>query len=207
VITPRPEGVPAPGPWSFHDHDLDALLDLFARGAKGPGAGSLTALVTAAAAALLTRAARLSSPAWDAGSAAAAQAEKLRSRATPLVQVGADAYAAALEQLETGPCDLQERRDFTLGRALVEAAMVPLAIAEIAADTVELAVYVAEHGNPDLRPDAIGAAILAEAACRAAVHLVEINLAVGSDEEHVRRGAEAIAAAADSLRRALAAVS
>ena len=70
-----------------------------------------------------------------------------------------------------------EQRDFALGTALLRAAEVPLRIAEAAADVTELAAVAAAEGSPHLRPDATAAAALAEAATRAATHLVEINLA------------------------------
>jgi formiminotetrahydrofolate cyclodeaminase len=204
VTIPRPGKDSDPGPWHLLDHDVDTLLDHFEQDTRGPGVGSAAALVTAMAAALLTKTARLTGQTWEDAAAVAAQADALRARAAPLAQANADVYAAVLEQLRSPAQPHPERHDFRLGRALEDAATVPLRIAEIAADVAELAAHVTAHASPDLRPDSVGAAILAEASARAAVHLVEINLAVGSDVEYVRRCREAVVAAQASLRRALA---
>jgi formiminotetrahydrofolate cyclodeaminase len=204
---PQPGTDAGPGLRRLLDHDVDVLLEHFAQSPRGPGIGSAAALVTALAAALVAKAARMSGPTWEDSAAVAAQADALRARAAPLARADADTYAAALEQLDSPSHPHPERHDFRLGRALEAAATVPRLIAEVAADVAELAAFVAERGSLDLRADSVGAAILAEASARAAVHLVEINLAVGGDQEHVRRCRETVDAAGASLRRALAAAS
>lgn len=180
-----------------------ALLDLLARRGPGPAVGSAAALVTATAAALVAKAARTSTAYWHEADAAAAQAEALRARAAPLAQADAEAYERAVRHLDEPRDPSPERRDFQLGRALDEAAVIPLRIAAAAADVAELAAATAEHGNPNLRPDAAGAAVLAEAAARAAAHLVAVNLAVGPADERVRDADAHVAAAAAAARRAL----
>lgn len=183
--------------------DAKALLELFARRGPGPAAGSAAALVTAVAAALVAKAARTSTAQWEDAQAAAAQAEALRLRAAPLAQADADAYAAAVSQLDEPRDPDPDRRNFQLGRALDAAAVVPLRIAATAADVATLAAEVAERGNPNLRADANGAAILAEAAARTAAHLVEVNLAVGAEDARVQEArAHAATAAAAAARLA-----
>lgn len=182
-----------------------ALLDLLARRGRGPAVGSAAALVVATAAALVAKAARTSTAFWADAPAAAAQAEALRARAAPLAQADADAYAAAVERLDEPREEDADRRDFQLGRALDAAAVIPLRIAASAADVAALAAEVAEHGNPDLRPDAAGAALLAEAAARTAAHLVQVNLAVGSEDPRVREANGHAESAAESARSALSA--
>jgi formiminotetrahydrofolate cyclodeaminase len=182
-----------------------ALLDLLARRGPGPAVGSAAALVAATAAALVAKAARTSTAVWDGASGAAAQAEALRHRTAPLAQADADAYAAAVERLDEPREPDPDRRDFQLGRALDAAAVVPMRIAAAAADIAALAAEVAERGNPNLRPDATGAALLAEAAARTAAHLVEVNLSVGPDDPRVREANGHAEAAAAAARRALSA--
>lgn len=185
--------------------ELDEILALFASRLAAPGVGSAAALVTAAAAAIVARVARVSGGTWDEASASAAQAMALRARATYLVQASADAHAAAVDQLGATGESHPLRRDFRLGRALEDAAAVPLRVAEVAADVVELAALVAEHAAHSARPDAVGAAMLAEAAARTSALLVRVNLAVGTDEELLRLCREATGAAAAALERAQAA--
>ncbi len=98
---------------------------------------------------------------------------------------------------------MNEQRDFAISEALVQAAEVPLQIAEAAAEVAELGTRAAAEGSPQLRPDAKAAATLAEAAVRAATHLVEINLATVGGEHHAKRTEMLTAAAAAARTRAL----
>ncbi len=63
----------------------------------------------------------------------------------------------------------------------------PLAIAEAAADTAELAAAAAANGKESLRADASVAAALAEAAAHGAALLVEVNLATVAGDERSSR--------------------
>ena len=149
------------------------------------------------AAALVTMVARGSAD-WAEGAGVASQARKLRSRLTTLGDADADAFEQVLVTMRDRSGS-SEQRDFALGEALVRAAEVPLEIAEVAADVAELAALAAAEGSPQLRPDATAATVLAEAAARAATHLVEINLATVTGDRHTRR-AELIARAAAAAR-------
>jgi formiminotetrahydrofolate cyclodeaminase len=151
-------------------------------------AGPATAQAAAAAATVVATAAR---EAGDA--AAAAQASSLAARLERLAGEDADALAAALAVLPAEePAPPDPRRDFALGTALDRAAAVPLAIAEACADVVVLARALAER-DPGRAGDLEAAAFLAAGAARAAAHLVEINLAVGSDDERAVRARAAAA--------------
>jgi formiminotetrahydrofolate cyclodeaminase len=167
---------------------IDDLLDAIAAPEPAPGGGSAAALVGALAAALCAKVARLSD---DGGSLA--QAEALRRRLSSLAPEDAAAFAAALEQLR----DRQD--DFALGRALAEAADVPLRIAEACADVAELAAALARTGRADIQSDARAASVLAAAGARASQLLVEANLGAAPGDERVGRArqlAEGAAAAA-----------
>jgi formiminotetrahydrofolate cyclodeaminase len=169
--------------------DLEALLDALAAEEPAPGGGSAAALVGAMAAALCTKVARFSG---DGG--AGAQGAALRRRLTALAAEDAAAFTAALEHLH------ERRDDFDLGRALALAADVPLRIAAACADVADLAAALAEHGKPDLQPDARAASLLAAAASRSSALLVEANLGATPGDERILRarqladGAEAAAA-------------
>lgn len=183
---------------------VEELLDELARATPVPGAGPAAALVTAAAAALAAMAARSSRESWPDAGAAAAQADALRARAVKLAREDADALEAYLAA--RGPTAETRRaaRDFRLGRALDEAADVPLAIAETACDVAMLAAEVADHCVGDVRPDAASAALLAHGAARSAAHLVEVNLAAGPDDQRVKRAHELVRAAGAAADGALA---
>lgn len=167
---------------------IDDLLDAIASRQPAPAGGSTAAFVGAMAAALCAKVARISG---DGG--ALAQAEALKRRLAALAPEDAAAFAAALEQLR------EHRGDFDLGRALAQAADIPLQIAEACADVADLAAALAESGKADLQPDARTAAVLAAAATRSAALLVEANLGATPADKRVGRAralAEGAAAAA-----------
>jgi formiminotetrahydrofolate cyclodeaminase len=156
------------------------------------------------AAALVTMVARGSSD-WAEGAGIASQARTLRSRLTALGTDDAEAFERVLLTMRDRS-GTPDQRDFALGEALVRAAEVPLEIAEVAADVAELAALAAAHGSPRLQPDATAAATLAEAAVRAAAHLVEINLATVTGDRLSGRAALLAAGAAAARARALGTV-
>jgi formiminotetrahydrofolate cyclodeaminase len=174
----------------------DLLDSVTKRG--GPGAGAVAALNAATAAALVELAARSTeSDAWPEAAGAAAQARRLRERLVPLARRDAEAYQAALEQL-------QERSDdFALGEALARAADIPLEIADHAENVAALASEAAAHANPDLRADAAAAAALALGAAWAAAKLVEINLAMHRTDARLARARQIAAGATRTAREAL----
>jgi formiminotetrahydrofolate cyclodeaminase len=166
---------------------LTEFLEEVAGESPTPGGGSLAALVTAASAALLEKVARASKAEWREAAGIAAQAESLRDRAAPLAQVDADEYSAALRSVDEAGGESDDRRDFSVGRAYARAAEPPLRIVEVATDVAELAVTVAEKGNPSLHADAVVAAVLAAAAARSAAELVAVNLTATDGDARVAR--------------------
>ena len=184
---------------------LADVLDAIASPAPTPAGGSVTALTVGMAAALLEMAAEASRGCWSEAAGIRAQAEALRLRSGPLAQAVARAYEEALAALDVAREPAPEARDAEIGDALARAAEVPLEIAAAASDAAALGVLVAERGEPSVRGDAVVATVLAEAAARAAAHLVEINLTTTADEDARLRAAhvaveDAARAAATALR-------
>ncbi|MGH3006232.1 MAG: cyclodeaminase/cyclohydrolase family protein [Gaiellaceae bacterium] len=189
----------------FSEQNVEDFLDSVAAETPAPGGGSVAAVVVEMAAALTAMAARFAREHWDGAGGAVAQAEVLRGRTAPLAQEDADAYEAVLTAMRM-PLDLEpEVRNTLIGDTLSRAADVPLRIAEAAADVAELGATLAENGNPNLRGDAAAAALLSEAAARAAANLVEINLATTETDERIGRARELAQAARTAAERALAA--
>jgi methenyltetrahydrofolate cyclohydrolase len=187
------------------DETLAGFVDSIAAETPAPGGGSVAAVVVTMAAALAAMVARFSREHWDGAAGVVAQAEALRSRATPLAQQDAEAYEAVLTAMRM-PKDLEpEVRNTLIGDTLSRAADAPLRIAEAAADVAELGATLAENGNANLRGDAVAAAVLSEAAARAAANLVEINLATTETDERIGRARELAHAARTAAERALAA--
>jgi len=180
---------------------LDRFLDELEAPAPSPCGGTAAAAAAAMAAALVTMVAR-GSTGWADGAGIASQARALRSRLTTLGNDDAAAFEHVMVTMRNR-AGTPEQRDHALGEALVHAAEVPLQIAEAAADVAELAALAATEGSPQLQPDATAAATLAEAAARAATHLVEINLATVPGDRHSKRAELLTAAAAAARARAL----
>lgn len=161
---------------------VDELLGALAAGEPDPGSGSAAAIVAAMAASLLAKAARSSRECWSEAGGAAAQAEALRARALPLADADALVYREAHSRLGRA-----EGADHTLAASLDKAAEVPLEIARLGADVAVLAREVSERCDPALRPDVMGAAVLAAAAAQAAAQLVEANLTVSGEDPRIQQ--------------------
>lgn len=176
------------------DRPLGEFLDQLAGDVAAPGGGSTAGVCVGMAAGLVACVARRSYDDWDDAGAALAQAEKLRSRVAPLIDLDARAFDEALRMLSTRAEIDAGERDSRLEESLARAAEVPLAIGEAAADVAELAALVSNYGTQELRADAATAAILAEAAARTAERLVAVNLTttrndtrLESAQEYLRR--------------------
>lgn len=184
---------------------LREFLDLVASEEPTPGGGSTAALAVAISASLSAMVAR-ASPDWPEAGSAVAQAERLRKRVGPLAQRDAEAYEEALVTLRLPERVEPTVRDAAVGAALSRAAEVPLAISDAAADAAYLAALVADRGTPERRGDAVTAAVLAEAAARAAAGLVAVNLTVRAGDqrsEHAEMNVEAAGAAAREAVRTI----
>jgi methenyltetrahydrofolate cyclohydrolase len=185
---------------------FEDLLDEVAAERPAPGGGSSSAWAAALAAGLVEMAAAftLSRPAYQARhgrmEAIRRRARELRSLLLELGERELTAYAPVLQALRLPPQDGD--RSTRLAAALSDAVDSPLAVAQAAAETAELAAEAARDGNAHLRGDAAAGAVLAEAACRAAGRLVEINLA--EQPTDARLGATAALAQRAAAARELA---
>ena len=162
---------------SFLDQTLTAFLDQAAARQPAPGGGSAAALTVALSAGLTAMAARFSAAQVADGQELAMAADQLRHRAAALVDEDARAYQAVLDTRRSSGAGSSTARE-----AVRHAAIVPLQICELAGRTATLAARLATDGNPNLRGDAITAALLAEAAARSAASLVRINIAAGAPD-------------------------
>ena len=186
-------------PSMLADRPLNELLDSLGAEQPAPGGGAGAAWACALAAALVEMAAAFTR--HERLAQVSDRARELRAAALELAERDLDAYAPVLEALRLASGDMQ--RDDRLAAALSAAAEPPLAVAEAASEVAALAAVLARTGNPKLRGDSITGATLAEAACRAAVSLVEINLASQPEDPRLSHAAELAARAADARAQAL----
>jgi formiminotetrahydrofolate cyclodeaminase len=161
----------------FRDEPLGQFLDQVASDAPAPGGGAVTAVTTALAAGLVAMVARFSSRQMTDALGVAEDADRLRGRAIGLADDDARAYRDVLAAYALKKDD--EDRATRIRGALERAADVPLTIARIAAETALIGAHLVASSNPNLTGDAIVAVHLAEAAARAAVTLVELNVRLG----------------------------
>jgi formiminotetrahydrofolate cyclodeaminase len=186
----------------YLDLRLGDFLERLGTGNPAPGSGSASALTVAFAAGLVAMVARRSGESWEDAGGVAAQALALQARAAPLALVDAQAWDDALEALKLVTDD-RARANGELERKLELSAVVPLQIAETAADTAALAALAAEFGYGTYRADAAAASVLAAAGARAAAHLVSVNLTVQEGDEFLQRARVSEESAAASASRAL----
>jgi formiminotetrahydrofolate cyclodeaminase len=149
---------------------LDELLELLGAATPAPASGTAAALTGALAAALAELAAGVSGKPDAAGAA-----RKLRTRLGALADEDAEAYTAWLAERT------DEARDRTVD--------IPLAIAEVALEVAELGGRLARDGKRSVAGDALAATDLASGAARAAIRLVDLNLA-GTGDPRRDRAAE-----------------
>jgi len=186
---------------------LDDLLAAFSDSSPAPGGGGAAVVIVALSASLCAMAARLSTRQVDTSSEMVTEALSIRDEMAPLADRDAESYRAvvALQRSPVGP-DPAERQRAVIG-ALSKASDVPMATVRAGARVARLAAELAEAGNPNLRGDAVVAAMLAGAGVEAAGSLVTINLAeLPYDDRHlaVRSLVEETLGSVDRARRAAA---
>jgi formiminotetrahydrofolate cyclodeaminase len=168
----------------FVEHPVREFLDELASGDPVPGGGSAAALAGALAAGLVSMVCNLTigrrrfREAEPVLRRTLDQAEQHRSRLTALVQEDTEVYARVMAayRLPAGTDMERQQRDLAWQAALADAAAGPMEIAEQCLEVLRLALMAGQLGNPWAISDAGAAALLAEAAGRAAGLSVEVNL-------------------------------
>ncbi|HUF29000.1 MAG TPA: glutamate formimidoyltransferase [Gemmatimonadaceae bacterium] len=174
-----------------------------------PGGGSAAAHAGALAAALArmvaATTARTKSRAADAPRMRelAARAARLADTFLALARRDEAAYTAVVTARRANradPADPQRRAD--LEAALLHAAEIPLDTARLCADAAELAAELATSGHRTAATDAVVGALLAEAACRASVVNVRVNVSeLGTRNSELLRQADALVERASAARK------
>lgn len=198
----------------FLGKTVEQFLDELASKAPVPGGGSVAALGGALAAGLVTMVCDLTIGKKQYADVEAeirqfrARAEEVRRRLQRLLQSDVEAYGrlAAAYRLPRETDEEQADRYAAVQEATMEATEVPLAIAEAAAEVVDLAGPVAEKGSKLAVSDAGIAAILGEAAVHSALMNVKINLPTLDDEDFVARARRRMARITGGLAEKKAAI-
>jgi len=175
----------------YIDETLQHYLDDLASARPAPGGGSTAALSGAMGAALASMVCRLTI-----GKAAYAgvqqeieellkRTEHLRLRFQQLIQEDIDAYGrlSACYKLPRETNEERATRTEAIQQQLVEAALVPLEVAERAAELVQCCERIIEIGNATVLSDVATGAILASSAGEGAALMVRINVQALKNEE------------------------
>ncbi|WP_396205191.1 glutamate formimidoyltransferase [Gemmatimonas sp.] len=169
---------------------VDGFMSRVASADPTPGGGSVAAHAGALGAALaqmvagLTMGKQMYAAVEEEMKHISRQAGTLRRALTQLVERDAASYAAvrAAHHLPKETAAEQAARANAIRTALIHAAEVPLESARTAVEVAALAAALAERGNSNAVSDACVAALMAEAACKAAVLNVRINVASLDDD-------------------------
>lgn len=171
---------------------LNDFLSELASDSPTPGGGSVAALGGALAAALTSMVANLTigkkkyADVQEDVEAVLAKTEGLRLELTELMEEDAAAFDKVMVAMKLPKETDEEKaaRTEALQAALVDAAMVPLAVMEKCVDVIALAKVAAEKGNKNAVSDAGVAALMGRAGAHAAKLNVMINLGWINAEEH-----------------------
>ncbi len=174
----------------YIDGSIRAFLDKLATSSPEPGGGSVAALAGALGAGLVSMVASLTVgkakyvDVQDDIGVLLGRSEAVREALQALVQKDTEVYGAVSEamKLPQDTDDQKEARDRLMQAALIEAAKVPLAIAEECLAVAELSLTAGEIGNVNAVSDAGVAVLLADAAAQSAALNVKINIGWINDE-------------------------
>lgn len=176
---------------SFIDSSLAIFSQELSSAAPAPGGGSAAALSGALGASLVAMVARLTmgrknyqqvTPTFE---TMLERADTLRGELLGMIQKDADAYTQVMNayQLPKETDAEKGARTDAIQTALKHAAEVPLQVATLCAEILDMAEIAATQGNKNAASDAGAGALMAEAGLRAAMLNVEINLGLIQDEQ------------------------
>lgn len=184
------------------ERSIHAYLDALSAREPTPGGGSVAALVGALAAGLAAMVANFTQGSKKYAAVAPEVEQRLtqldRSLQTleELVQKDIDAYGAVGVgfAMPRGTAAERAARSAHIQQASVQATEVLFAIADACMDVGDHALWLAKHGNANLVPDAIMAALLTEAALQGTVVTIQSSLGFIKDAHVVGTMRERLAA-------------
>ncbi|HEY4386266.1 MAG TPA: cyclodeaminase/cyclohydrolase family protein [Ktedonobacteraceae bacterium] len=194
----------------YLEKPLQDYLDDLASAKPAPGGGSASALSAAMGASLASMVARLTLAKADYAAVHAEieqivqQTEQLRSRFQELMRADIEAYGnlSASFKLPRVTAEEKAARTQAVQERLVEAALVPLELAEGTAQLVTHCKRLAEIGNKNVISDIATGTMLASGAGTGASWMVRTNLQAMKNQELVESLGERLSVALDTLSTA-----
>ena len=197
---------------TFASQPLQTFLDQLCSAEPVPGGGSVAALSGALGASLVAMVCRLTigKKGYEAVGAEMQtilpRAEKLQTELRDLMQADTDAYARVMDAYKLPKNSDAEKttRAQAIQAALKNASDIPLHVAELCAQILELARPIAARGNKNAASDGGVGALMAEAGLRGAAFNVSINLGSITDQAYIadrRARVEQLTRAAEQTKR------
>ena len=192
---------------AFAEESLKKFLDELASDLPAPGGGSVAALAGALGAALVSMVASLTvgnekyRDSWEQIGEVRKESERLRERFLELMNDDTEAFNSfmvALKMPKGTEIEKSSRRE-AISVASKRITEVPLDTLSLCADVASFALKTAELGNPNAASDAGSAALMAEAAGKAAAYNVRINLPSLKDEAFAAEIRGKLCSALDAL--------
>ena len=174
----------------FEKMEIRAFLDVLASDSPAPGGGSVAALCASMGAALVSMVANLTigkekyKESWQLMEDVVGKSESLRFQFIDLMNKDTESFNVFMTALKMPKETEDEKcsRKKAMGEASKLATEIPLLTLESCVEMAELAYLAAKNGNTNTISDAGSAALIAEAAGRAAAYNVKINLPGVTDE-------------------------
>ena len=175
----------------FEDMTVGAFIDELASNSPAPGGGSVAALCGSLASGLTSMVGNLTvgkekyKDSWETMQQVFDTSERLRRDFVKLMNDDTDSFnlfMAAMKMLKDTD-EEKAARKAAMAEASKTTTEVPLLTLETCAEAAKLAYTAAAFGNPNAASDAGSAALLADAAGKAASYNVRINLPGVKDEE------------------------
>ena len=194
---------------TFEKMQIQEFIDELASNSPAPGGGSVAALCGSLGSALVSMVANLTigkekyKDNWEAMEAVIAKSEPLRAKFVDLMNKDTESFNVFMAAMKM-PKDTDEEkaaRRQAMADASKLATEIPLCTLEACAEVSVIALEAAKFGNPNTASDAGSAALLADAAGRAASYNVRINLPGIKDEAFAALCKERMASALDTISR------
>ena len=175
---------------NFEKMEIQAFLDELASNSPAPGGGSVAALCGSLGSGLVSMVSSLTigkekyRDNWAVMEGIKVKSEGLRAEFIGLMNEDTESFNIFMAAMKMPKATEEEKaaRKKAMGEASKTATEIPLRTLEACAELSAIAVTAAKHGNPNTASDAGSAALLAEAAGKAAAYNVRINLPGVSDE-------------------------
>ena len=174
----------------FEKMEIRSFLDELASDSPAPGGGSVAALCASLGSALVSMVANLTigkekyKDSWQLMEDVVGKSESLRFKFVDLMNKDTESFNVFMAALKMPKTTEDEKcsRKKAMGEASKLATEIPLLTLESCVEMAELAYLAAKNGNTNTISDAGSAALIAEAAGRAAAYNVKINLPGVTDE-------------------------